>query len=217
MTYPNPYLYLTFHWAAAGSGEVGQFGLKFDSAAPATQALVDGCGAAATTMWGALTMDICQFHRLQFLRLASVDVNGHYVAGTIAYDHVFPGSVPGGGAAINEYPLQVAHVLSLHTAMPRGQAHEGRVYLPPITENLGTAWTWTPAQCTSRNNTFATMLTALNGALPGPATVFSKGTKAAPTVGAKHAITQVNSDTKPDVQRRRAKQLGSVLGIPANV
>lgn len=217
MTFPNPYLYLTFHWAVAGTPEVGQFGLKFDNVAAASQALVDGCGAAATSMWGATTMDISSFYRLAYLRLASIGVDGKYVPGTIAYDHTFPGSVPGGGAATILFPLQTAHVMSLHTAMPRGQAHAGRVYLPSITENLSTAAVWTAAQCTSRNNTFATMLTALNTALGGPVSVFSKGTKAAPTVGAKHAITTVNSDTRPDVQRRRAKQLVGVTAIPANV
>jgi hypothetical protein len=217
MTYPNAYLYLTLHWAYAGTSEFGQTGLKFDNAAPASQALVDGTGAAVTTMWGALTMNICQFARLQFVRLASIAPNGLYVPGTIAYDHVFPGSVPGGGAAATLFPLQCAHVMSLHTAMPRGQAHAGRSYLPPINSNLSDAGQWTPANCTSRNNTFATMITALNAALGGPATVFSKGTKAAPAVGAKHAITIVNSDTRPDVERSRAKQLVGVQGIPANV
>ncbi|HXE47333.1 MAG TPA: hypothetical protein VN663_03125 [Ramlibacter sp.] len=217
MTYPNNHLYLTFHWLAAGTAEQGQFGLRFDNVAPASQALVDGAAAAANTMWGATTTDISQFFRLAYLRLASIAPNGLYVPGTVAYDHTFPGSVPGGGAAAYLFPLQSAHVVTLHTAMPRGQAHAGRVYLPPITENLTSAAVWTPAQCTSRNNTFATMVTALNTAMGGPASVFSKGTKAAPTVGAKNAITNVNSDTRPDVQRRRAAQQVATFGLPANV
>ena len=217
MTYPNGYLYLTTHFVVAGTSEVGQFGLKFDSVLPATQTLVDNCATAVSNMWSAATTDIGQFHRLSFLRLAAIGIDGKYVPGTVSFDHTYTSPVPGGGAAIQLFPLQTAMVMTLKTAAPRGQAHHGRCYLPPIQENLGAVFTWTTSQINNRINTFTAMIQALNLVMPGPATIFSKGTKAAPTVGAKHAITQVNADNKPDVQRRRAKQQPATIGIPGNV
>lgn len=219
MTYPNAHLYLTAHWDVAGTSEHGQFGLRFDSTTPATQALVDAASSAVSTMWSTVTTDISNQHRLAFIRLASIGTDGKYVPGTIAYDHNYAGTVPGGVTPSNTYlyPLQVAHVITLQTAFARGQAHHGRVYLPPLAEVLSAGFLWSNAQINSRNNTFAAMCSALNTALPGPLTIFSKGTKTAPTVGAKHVVTRINADTRPDVQRRRAKQQTSSQGTGANV
>lgn len=220
MTYPNAYLYLTVHWTIQSSpGETAQFGLKYDSTAPATQALVDGTATAISSFWTNATALIDYDCRLQFARLASVDVNGKYVAGTVAYDHVFPNTPGGGssGAPLYKYPLQVAMVTRLLTAAARGQAHEGRVYLPAPAASLDATYHIPAASINNRSNSFSAMLTTLNGVMPGPLSIFSKGTKAAPTVGAKRVVTQVNTGNKLDVQRRRAKQQGEVLGIPANV
>lgn len=219
MTYPNAHLYLTAHWDVAGTAEHGQFGLRFDSTTPATQALVDNAASAVSTMWSTVIMSITQKHRLSYLRLASIGTDGKYVPGTVAYDHNYSGTVPGGVSPSNPqlYPLQVAHVMTLHTAFARGQAHAGRVYLPPLADVLDAGYNWAISSINSRNNTFSAMCTALNGVMPGPLSIFSKGTKAAPTVGAKHVVTQINADTRPDVQRRRAKQQTSSTGTPGNV
>lgn len=221
MTFPNAHLYLTMHWGYASSAsEKGQVGLRFDSTAPASQALVDACSTATSAFWTDATALIDHIFRLEFLRLASIGADGKYVPGTIAYDHVFPGAVPGGGTGGNDiykFPLQVSQVTRLQTAFSRGQAHAGRVYLPYITDNITSNWNIQPASVNNRTNSFSAMLSALNGVLPGPLTIFSKGTKAAPTVGAKQVVTHCVTDGRPDVQRRRANQLISVIGIPANV
>lgn len=219
MTFPNAHLYLTAHWITAGvTGETGQFGLRFDSTAPATQTLVDACKGAVQTMWTASTSAIYPDYQLQFLRLASIGTNGNYVPGTIAYDGIYTSPPVGGGVTtITRFPIQVAHVATLLTAMPRGQASHGRVYLPYLDDTIQSNWQWQLATTNSRMNTFSAMLTALNAVMPGPLTIFSKGTKAAPTVGAKNVVTQVQAGTRPDVQRRRAKGQVEVRGIKYNV
>lgn len=221
MTYPNAHLYLTAHWTPTGAtGETGQCGLRFDSTAPASQALVDACATAWSSFWTAATNAIDNAFSLQFLRLASIAPNGLYVPGTIAYDHTFPGGTPGGGTGgtpIYQYPLQVAAVSSLLTAMPRGQAHRGRIYLPYIAINQNSGWRWPPANVNNRTNGVAAMISALNVVLPGDCTVFSKGSKAAPTVGAKQLVTGVVTGGRPDVQRRRAGQVTELYSIVGNV
>lgn len=218
MSYPNAHLLLTAHWGySTATTETGQTGLRFDTVTPASQALVDACATAWSAFWTNSTLGgIDPAFRLQFLRLASIGTNGQYVPGTIAYDHLFPGGTPGaagGSTPLYRYPLQVAAVTTLLTAMPRGQAHAGRIYLPQLVESpLQSSFTWTTANVNSRSNAVASMISALNTALPGKCTIFSKGTKSAPGVGAKQLVTGCLTDTKPDTQRRRARQLPSVKG-----
>jgi hypothetical protein len=220
MTYPNAHLYLTVHWTLASSpGETGQFGLRFDSPAAASQVLVDATAVALSDFWTNATALVDFDYRLAFARLASIGIDGKYVPGTVAFDHVFP-NTPGGGTAgapLYKWPLQIASVTRLLTANARGQAHAGRVYLPPIAASLDATYHTPPAWINQRSNAIATKLTVLNGVMPGPLSIFSKGTKAAPAVGAKHVVTSVVTGNKMDVQRRRAKQQVEVLGIVANV
>lgn len=221
MTYPNAHLLLTAHWTDSGvTAETNQCGLRFDSTAPATQGLVDACATAWANFWTAATNAIDFAYSLTFLRLASIAPDGKYVPGSIAYDHTFGGGTPGGGsggAPIRQYPLQVAAVTSLLTAMPRGQAHRGRIYLPYITANLQSNWKWQLANVNNRTNGVAAMISALNVVLPGDCTVFSKGSKSAPAVGAKNLVTGVVTGDRPDVQRRRANQLAEGYSILGNV
>lgn len=221
MTFPNAHLLLTWHWTIAGApNETGQIGLRFDSTTAATQAIVDAAATPVSAFWTNATALIEHPFRLTFLRLAAIGTDGKYVPGTIAYDHTFPGTTPGGGSGgtdIYRYPLQVATVSSLLTAQPRGQAHRGRVYLPYICNALNSAWVFQSADMNNRTNSFSACLTALNGVMPGPVTVFSKGTKSAPTVGAKHLVTGVVTGNRPDVQRRRARSIAETYSIVGNV
>ena len=198
--------YLTVHWQVAGTPEKGQFGMRFAGTAVPTQALVDGCKSAVSTMWAASTSNIWLKFELTFLRLARIGTDGLYVPGTTAFDANFTPVVAGGrstGPTI--YPLSVAQAVTLRTAAARGLAHAGRVYMPPLAESLQTDGTWAIAVVNSRVNTFASMCTALNGAGIGTLNVMSQGTPRDPTP-INRVVTFVNADNRPDVQRRRSKQ-----------
>lgn len=215
MPYPERHWLLTVHWNTPG--EQAQFGLRFEHADVApTQADVLSAANAVSTFWAAGTSDIPPSHVLTFLRLAQIDTNGKYVAGTIAVDHIYSPQVAGTGSGGNIWPLQVSHVASLLTAMPRGIAHKGRVYLPPFSTGLlGTAL-WPTATVSSRINTFAAMLSTLDGSQLGQLMVYSKGTVAVPA-GGKNAVTGTQADSRPDVQRRRAKSQVGALSVVGTV
>jgi hypothetical protein len=150
---------------------------------------------------------------LQYARLAAIGTDGNYIPGSTSFDFTYNGSIVGAGGIPGPiFPLQIAHVMTLRTALPRGRGHVGRCYLPPIQASIQADWKWQAAQVNNRNNTFASMCTGLNSDLPGPLTVFSSL-----GVGIKHQVTQINSDNKPDTQRRRALSQPGVTGIPANV
>ena len=213
MAYTQRHHYLTFHWLSAGATpERGQFGIRFDDATPTTQALVDLFSAPASTFWAAAGSVISQFHRLEFIRLADIGTDGLYTPGTVAYDHIFAGTVPGGGSAVALFPLQTASVMSLHTAMPRGHAHAGRAYLPAVQSNMTSSWNWALADANTRTVLFAALLTALNVVSAGSASVMSKI-----GAGTTNHITNVNQDLRPDVQRRRASQQPITLGTAVAV
>jgi len=212
VTYANTHLRFTVYWETAGvASELAQFGLRFDTGLPATQALVDTMSARVATFWPLSTAAISPLHRATFCRLAAVSPDGTYSLGTNSFDHVFTGSIPGSSAFTGSYPLQVAHVLTLRTAFPRGKASRGRVYLPPIHSILQSDFNWQLATVNSRVNSFAAMLTGLNSDVGSPCTVFSFGTKTGPAQP-KHAVTGVQADNRADVQRRRARQQPSLKG-----
>ncbi len=208
MPFTERHNYLTVHWLSAGADpERGQFGIRFIEPTDATQARVDLCASDVQTFWAAATSVISQFHRLEFIRLASIGTDGLYIPGTVAFDHVYAGTVPGGGSAVALFPLQVSEVISLRTAMPRGRGHAGRCYLPAVQANMATSWLWPLANVDTRTANFATMLTSLNSKFAGSASVMSSL-----GAGTTNRITNVNADLRPDTQRRRARQLPTSLG-----
>lgn len=219
MAYTGSHFYLTAHWTVSGaSGETGQFGLKFTNNGPgASQSLVDACASAVQTMWSAAGTGIEAGYLLQYLRLAKLFTDGKYIAGSISYDHIYTTPPAGGGGTVTaRFPLQTALCSTLVTAMPRGQAHSGRIYLPWFNAALGADHKWTSGNVNGRSAALATMITALNTALGGSCAVFSKGTKNS-TTGATNVVTGVKTGTRPDVQRRRAKQIAETYGSTSTV
>lgn len=219
MPFPNAHNYLTVHWTYGTVSETGQFGLRFDPAGglePVSQALVDACAAAVSSFWSSSTNLIPTGYKLSFLRLARIDTNGRYVPGTISYDHAYSPVVAGGSTEAAMYPLQVATVVTLRSAAAHGLAHHGRVYIPALSQPLVSNYVWTTAQINNVVNGFSAMLTSLNTAGIGQLSIFSKGNAGTPG-GAKQVVTGCQLDTKPDTQRRRAKQLVGTKGLVGTV
>ena len=216
MSYPNAHNYLTVHWTYGSVSEYGQFGLRFDGGGPVTQAMVDGAAAAVQTFWSTSTARMPSQYKLAYLRLARIGTDGKYVPGTVSYDHNYAPAVSGGGTEQAIYPLQTATVATLRTGLMRGLAHGGRIYLPPLVDPLDSSYRWTTAAVNNCCNTLAAMLSSLDGSDLGELTIFSKGNADFPT-GNKLPVTGVQIDTKPDTQRRRAKQLPGVYGLLSNV
>lgn len=213
MPYPNIHRYLTVHWNVSGvtGDEEGQFGLRFDNPGAVDQDMVAACAAPVSTMWTSAGAGIESGYRLIYLRLAQIGVDGKYVPNTVSYDHVYsPVPVGGGGTTAARFPLQTALASTLVTNVPRGQASKGRVYLPWFNSALGSDYTWAANFIDTRSTAVANMIGALEFAL-GPCKVFSKGTKTS-SAGLANTVTGVKTGRRPDVQRRRAKQVVEVYG-----
>lgn len=215
MPYASDYNYLTVHWKNY-LGETGQFGLKFTGAAVADQAMVDGAATAVQTFWQLSTSNVPNYFGLDYLRLARVGVDGKYLPGSVSFDHTYASGINGGNTSPQIWPLAMAHAVTLRTAIPRGKAHAGRIYLPPLGSSLGGDFLWSTANVNARLNSLAAMLSDLNGSALGTLRVMSKGTVKNPG-GLSADVTYINSDIRPDTQRRRAKQQPRVLSAAWNV
>lgn len=206
MPFQRNHLYLTLHWRPSFyPTESGQIGVRFDNpTADPTQALVDACKTACSTFWSSAGAKISGEYQMMYLRLARIDPDGHYVAGSRSFDGVFTTPVAGVGLDVNA--LQTACASTLTTGVPHGQASKGRVFLPPINQvpNQTGDHLWSTADVNARSVAVATLLSSLNGVLGGPAAIFSKGTVrgGGPLV---RSIVGVETGRRPDVQRRRAK------------
>lgn len=216
MPFVRNHLYLTLHWVPSGAPlETGQCGIRFDSQAAATQALVDSCKSPVLTFWNSVNTNIGPDFVLKYLRLARIGTDGKYIPGSVAFDATISSGGAGGGTG-NTYPLQVASAATLVTAVPRGQAAKGRMFLPPLASALSTDYRYPQATADARSATLATMITALNVLMGGPAAVLSKGTTRS-SVGAVQAVTGVQHGRRPDVQRRRGKGVTELYGTKSNV
>lgn len=213
MAFPRNHLYLTVHWIPSSAPlETGQFGLRFDTQAATTQALVDACKPAVQTFWAALGDLVPTDMGLKFLRLARIGTDGKYIPGSVAYDAVYgAGTIAGGGGATPIYPLQMSMVTTLKTAVPRGQGSHGRVYLPAPSSALGSDYRWPATSADARSAGLTTMVQSLNTVIGGPLVVASRGTvRGGP--GLFQTVTGLQTGRRPDVQRRRARAVTELYG-----
>lgn len=210
MPYPDDHLYLTLHWTQQGAtNEVGQTGLRFSTNGPVTQDLVNAAAGPVSTFWTAATSGIESSFLLQYIRLAHIGVDGNYVPGEVSYDYIWSSTPAGGGGATTaRYPLQVALAATLITAVPRGKASKGRMYLPWYNAALDSGYKFPISNVNQRSNTLAAMINSLNDVMPGPCTIYSKVGN-----GFSNVVTGLYHGTRPDVQRRRAKSIVEVKGI----
>lgn len=219
MPFQRKHLYLTIHWRPADYPlETGQAGIRFDNpTAVPTQALVDSCKSAVQTFWQSAGGKVSAGYQATFLRLAQIDVDGHYVAGSRSFDSLFTAPISGGGSTdVNS--LQTACASTLTTGVPHGQASKGRIFLPPINSSPAGAGDhlWPVLDVNARSAAVAIMISSLNTALGGPAAIFSKGTVrgGGPLV---RSVVGVETGRRPDVQRRRAKGQPDVRGASSAI
>lgn len=202
MVYPNTHLYVTLHWRMMlVTNEWGQTGFRVDMPTMPDATARDAVADATALLWGSTAMALSDNFDLQEIKFAMVGPDGLYPPGEDAIVDQYVPTIPGVDTDNSTFALQTAHVCTLKTAVERGRAARGRMYFPPPEQALsGGAWTNTVNQ--NRANQVAIWLAAVNSALPGPVSVFSNvGT------GLARPVTRVEFGSRPDVQRRRARQV----------
>lgn len=69
-------------------------------------------------------------HKMKGIKLNRIGTDGNY-ADAVTHEQYHDGTLPGGSYA-SAPPAQLATVLTLRTAVERGHASKGRMYLPPV-------------------------------------------------------------------------------------
>jgi hypothetical protein len=204
MTYPAAHNYLTVHFIPTGNPEeAGQFGLRFAGTFPAAGAEVTEA-AKVSTWWTTALAGMPSSYALSFIKIARIMTNGEYDPAVAPLVFNYSPAPAGGSTAGATLPLQASWCVRLKTGLLSGLAHQGRIYLPPIGQLLNGNHVWTVANVNSALNPLSAMLSDLNGGPLGTLQVMSKGNVAIPG-GAAHNVTAIDADTRPDVQRRRAR------------
>jgi hypothetical protein len=153
--------------------------------------------------------------KLSFVKLAAIKGDGKYARDAVMHSYGVEGISPGptGGGGL-KYPFQVSIVATFETGVGIGKARKGRFYLPTPDLTLGSDGLFLESECVTLAFAVAGFLASLEGAVAidgGPdvavqPAVISPLPASAP-LGTVNPITRVSVDTRPDIQRSRARQL----------
>jgi hypothetical protein len=201
MTFPIVHKLLTIGGTSYAGTEEWQFGMRIipeNVGEGPSQAQIDALATPIQTFWNTAGIFMPVTHSLTFCKLAPIGLNGKYPDGEIAYEHVY---TPDPGPATTPlYPAQVALVVSLRTAVPRGRGHAGRFYLPGPASAMTSDGRHSSGIPTAVNAAVRTLVLAINGA----ASVGTVGVITSLGNGTSRAVTAIRCGQRADVIRKRA-------------
>lgn len=223
MAYPRSHLLVTLIGSITSGATVDEWQtsvrIGYHQTVPlhdssARQLILDDVGADIGTWWTGMRGLYASSVTLDRWKCNQVDVNGHYVSQTETFGGEIAAASRAGGGGGQTLPAQLATVVTLETAVSRGLASKGRMYLPaPIAGALAaTDGRIDETERAHIQSTTATLLTNL-GNWPGVDALL------APTepiiaskvlAGAERPVVAVNVGNRFDVQRRRANRLTEV-------
>lgn len=119
------------------------------------------------------------------------------------------GTSQGTGTGSTVIPLQTCMVVSLRTDNP-GASHRGRMYLPACANIMSTNGFFSNSTCDDVGGAAASFFNSVNDELDGEVAVISQ------RLATSTAVTQLQVDNRPDIQRRRAdKQVPTHVSVNA--
>lgn len=230
MGYPNQHQYLTVIGDSYGSTERWQFGLRISDGGVSNQVTAEAVADDIEAWWRGTTgyVSSTQFlpsstHRLTELKCARIGTDGQYPDGQASYSHFYLPPIAGLGTPPAGQTPQSTVAVTLTTAVPRGLASKGRIFLPPSQRyQPATAdGLLSTADATSIRQSIIVLINAINANTEvGNVQVFSRGKGEAsynavkkrveytyPNTGAVNNVTGVRVGRVVDTQRRRRRSL----------
>ena len=182
-----------------------------DATAP-SQTFMDNAAGYWQTFFTAVNSKVSNRYQTTFLKGVLVGTDGKTIDGTTKF-HNFTTAISGNKGA-DHAPPQCSLVATLTSAVPRGQASKGRMYLPGIASPVDTTGHLPSTDISGLSGTFSTFLNALNADIeqPGRLILASKagGTVLVPTLPINRDVTGYKIGNVYDTQRRRRDQLVEV-------
>jgi hypothetical protein len=208
VTYDTGHALFTVHGTlGVPVAEEWSFGIRLLTAGPLTQAQ---CASACSTMvaptaalFAAVATDPA---KLTHIKCAYIQPDGHYPPGQSAGEFNWPTPVGIGGTPTAN-PFQTALAVTLTTAITRGNANKGRLFLPLPKFQRDQSGLIQTTDATTVANVMKTWLQAFATATPILIPrVFSKGGKVDPTP-VSHNITGIKVGRVLDTIRSRRRSL----------
>lgn len=232
MPYPQAHQYVNVIGDSYGATERWQFGFRItdggisnEVTALAIAPLVEAFWRGTAPAYTGFELTPSPNHRLTELKVARIQPDGTYPPNDPSYSHFYLPPINGNGAASVGQTPQDAMCATLITALPRGLASKGRLYLPPNSRMRPGADGLIPAgDATALANAVWTLLQAVNAnAQVGNVAIFSRGRGVPafdaehnrieytyPNPGATNNVTGVKVGRVVDTQRRRRRSLSEL-------
>nr|CRY96451.1 hypothetical protein [uncultured prokaryote] len=198
MAYPAAHSIITFSGPAYGDLEQWATGVRLRRTTPPTVEQVEAAGEAFIAFMNNAELQGSSAAKMQSAKWAPQTVEGKYGDGQ-AVEHLFSNRTIGQNASM---PAQIAVVISLRTARPRGRASNGRMYVPALPSLVANTGKFSAADATDIAVAGSTMIGAIGEALDTECVVAS-----AVGTGLLETITGVRVGRVPDTQRRRREGL----------
>lgn len=219
MAFASPFIYFAIHGKFGDTGgteiERWQVGFKIPTGATAPSP------AALTAFLESMSAPVVAFHTnadvsagnvciYDALTAAHVGANGLYTGGGSQVTTERPASALTAGAGVAAFPLQIACVYSLRTAVLRGPGSAGRFYYPCLSRSYTPlSGLWQQEATDGAATAAATLIQAINDAAATQLDT-DAGVCVMSQVGAGRSeqVEKVLAGRRPDTQRRRAKSIG---------
>lgn len=198
MAYPAAHSLLTFSGPAYGELEQWATGVRLRRTTVPSVAEVEAAGEAFIAFMNNSEMQGSGACKMQSAKWAPQNVEGKYGDGA-PVEHLFANRTIGTNQSM---PAQIAVVISLRTARPRGRASNGRMYIPALPQLEANTGKFSVATALDIATAAAEMLTAIGAALSTQCVVGS-----AVGTGLLENVTGVRVGRVPDTQRRRREGL----------
>jgi hypothetical protein len=164
----------------------------------------------------------CNTHRLTEVKVARIGIDGTYPDNDAAYSHFYIPPIVGDFTPPTGQSAQQTLCVTLTTAVPRGLASKGRVFLPPsYWYKPGTDGLLVAADALKIGKSIQRLINEINAnAVVGNVAIYSRGKGVAaydaahkrveytyPNPGASNVVTGVKVGRVIDTQRRRRRSL----------
>lgn len=233
MTFPQAHQYVTVIGDSYGTLERWQFGFRLTSGGVSNQATADAIKPYVLKWWVGTAAPYSvnsnfgsvSTHRLTEIKCANIETTGLYPP-TLPSASSFVNPITAGTNAPHAGMLpQGSLAMTLTTAVPRGLASKGRVYLPPsLRYQPFTDGLLPVAETQKLADSFLNLIKEINAdPLVGNVAIFSRGKGVAafdavkkkvrysyPGAGAVNNVTGVRVGRVVDTQRRRRRSLAEL-------
>lgn len=233
MPFPIQHTYVSVIGDAYAGTERWQFGFRLTPQVVGNEAAALALSVHLEDWWRprapyglGTTFNASASHRLTELKVATIQPDGTYPDDQPSYSHFFLPPINGSNQIPAGTTAQDTVAVTLTTALPRGLASKGRMFLPPSSLYLPAQadGLLTAAAASNIRDSIKLLINQINAdPLIGNVAVFSRGKGVPqfdaarnkiiytyPNPGAVNNVTGVSVGRVIDTQRRRRRQLGEL-------